>query len=491
MGRALLTIFGVIVVIILFAGITCGILDFAGVLNITGKNNNTPNNSNSPNNPTNPTNPTNPGTPHEHTWGNWVIEIAPTCQDEGREKRTCTTDNTHFETRSIPAMGHDWGEWTTHNVPQYVDAGNLKFKETSAGWEYTLALAENGDLYAWGRNNYGQLGLGDNTERDTPTHISQGNRKYKAISAGPSFALAIAENGDLYAWGHNNDGQLGLGDSCNGTNRNIPHLVAGGHKYKAVAGGNRFTLAITENGDLYAWGTNGYGVLGLGISAGPASTPRHVNEGGRKYKAIATGQHSSFAIAENGDLYAWGENTNGQLGLGDIGHATNRYTPQHVSAGRKYKAIAGGDFHTVAIAENGDLYSWGHNRFGQLGLGDSVDYYTPQHANAGNRKYKAIAAGSQSSIAIAENGDLYTWGLNGGFGQLGLGNSEHHNTPQHVSANNRKYDAIAMGFRHTLAITENNDLYAFGSNEYGQLGLCLDEWTERRYCTRCNEFQTR
>jgi len=376
-----------------------------------------------------------------------------------------------------------------------INSGHVDglFTTISAGHGgHSFAIIDNGDLYAWGRNNHGQLGLGiDDDDRLIPTHVSDGGRKYKAISAGGFHTLALAEDGDLYSWGKNDDGQLGLGDT---TNRNSPkHVSDGGRKYKAITAGRYNAFAIAENGDLYSWGVDIWGELGIGSPISYPSltpiftTPQHVSDGGRKYKAIAAGTYHTLALAENGDLYSWGNNLFGGLGLGHSGSPQNHCfpTPQHVSdGGRKYRAVAAGYHVSLAIAENGDLYSWGWNKEGKLGLGyysdpgyeedPQEDISIPQHVSDGGRKYKAVVAGFESIHAIAENGDLYSWGCNW-WGELGLGyisdEREHPNTPTHVSDGARKYKAIAKYGWHSIAIAEDGDFYIWGSNWEGELGL--------------------
>jgi len=359
---------------------------------------------------------------------------------------------------------------TPDNSRAAINSGDVdgQFPTISAGETHSLALVGNDKLFAWGGNSNGRLGLGDIDTRYTPHYVSAGGRKYKAIAAGGDHTLAIAQNGDLYSWGRNFYGQLGLGDA---TDRNTPvHVNNGSRKYKAIAASQHHSFAIAENGDLYAWGYNFNGRLGLGNET-DRNIPVYVNNGSRKYKAISSKGSHSLAIAENGDLYAWGINTNGQLGLGNT--STGPFIPTYVSSGsRKYKAIAAGGNFSLAIAENGDLYAWGINTNGQLGLGNtSTGPFIPTYVSSGSRKYKAITAGISFSLAIAENGDLYSWGMNSA-GQLGLGNtSTGPTTPTHVSSSSRKYRAIASGFIHSLAIAENGDLYVWGLNSTGQLGL--------------------
>jgi len=372
------------------------------------------------------------------------------------------------------------------DIPSHavINSGHVDglFPVISVSGGNTFAIAQNGDLYSWGNNEFGPLGLGNSgsgTEKNTPQHVNNGNRKYKAIASG-NHTLALAVNGDLYSWGYNVSGQLGLGFTGSSSDANPTPLYVGdgGRKYKAIAanGSANHILALAENGDLYAWGANNLGQLGLGYTSNYGEnpeTPQYVSAGGRKYKAIAVGSSSSFAIAENGDLYSWGYNGLGYgLGLGEYTNISYD-TPQYVSDGsRKYKAIASYGY-SLAIAENGDVYTWGYGACGyEPGYMEEFNYCTPKLVGDGSRQYKAIAAGSDYSFAIAENGDLYAWGHVGyGDGRLGIGYWDSYiqggyvcETPTHVSDGGRKYSSIAASYSHSFAVAENGDLYTWGSS---------------------------
>jgi len=133
----------------------------------------------------------------------------------------------------------------------------------AAGKTHSLVLTESGEVYAWGDNDDGQLGLGDREERLTPTKV-EGLPKVKAIAAGGAHSLALTESGEVYAWGWNREGQLGLGEMGDWKVRLTPTKVEGLPKVKAIAAGGGYSLALTESGEVYAWGNNAIGQLGLG-----------------------------------------------------------------------------------------------------------------------------------------------------------------------------------------------------------------------------------
>jgi alpha-tubulin suppressor-like RCC1 family protein len=197
----------------------------------------------------------------------------------------------------------------------------------------------------------------------------------------------------------------------------------------AVAAGKTHSLVLTESGEDYAWGDNDDGELGLGDMEARL-TPTKV-EGLPKVKAIAAGDAHSLALTESGEVYAWGWNREGQLGLGEMGDWKVRLTPTKVEGLPKVKAIAAGGVHSLALTESGEVYVWGYNASGQLGLGDWEARLTPTKVE-GLPKVKAIAAGGGYSLALTESGEVYAWG-NNAIGQLGLGDREERLTPTKVT----------------------------------------------------------
>ncbi len=278
---------------------------------------------------------------------------------------------------------------------------------------HSAAITENGDLYMWGLNSFGQLGDGLCAySRTIPTKIMS---NVKAVSLGDIHSAAITENGDLYMWGLNSSGQLGDGTT---DEKYIPTKIMS--NVKAVSLGKRHSAAITENGDLYMWGYNYYGQLGDGTTD-DKHTPTKIMS---NVKAVSLGKRHSAAITENGDLYIWGYNYYGQLGDGTTyGGRVPRKIMSNV------KAVSLGGDHSAAITETGDLYMWGDNRCVQLGDGTTEHKYIPTKIMS---NVIAVSLGYCHSAAITETGDLYLWG-NNYYGQLGDGTTEDKLTPTKFS----------------------------------------------------------
>ena len=307
------------------------------------------------------------------------------------------------------------------------------------GYRHTCAILNDDSLKCWGDNDYGQLGLGHTTSQDTPQSVNLGAGKTaKSVAAGGDHTCAILNDDSLKCWGSNHKGQLGLGHT---SSKNTPQLVnlGAGKTAKSVAVGGGYTCAILNDDSLKCWGLNEIGQLGLGHVQLSVNTPQLVNLGaGKTAKSVATGgSYHTCAILNDDSLKCWGNNSNGQLGLGyTMSHTTYKTSPQLVNlgAGKTAKSVALGSDHTCAILNDDSLKCWGKNNFGQLGLGHTThNKKTPQLVNLGAGKTaKSVAAYSRYTCAILNDDSLKCWGWNH-KGQLGLGHTTDKNTPQLVN----------------------------------------------------------
>jgi len=343
-----------------------------------------------------------------------------------------------------------WSDWTYRDF--YVTQLPAKWDSFSAGEDHVLAI-RNGELFAWGRNNDGQLGTGDNNTRLSPIRI--GSRSdWERVSAGNRYSLAIA-NGELFAWGRNSDGQLGLGDT---TRRNSPVRVGDKSNWKEISARYRHSLGIA-NGELFAWGRNNDGQLGLGNSS-RRENPVRVGLRADWTHVSAGGDHS-LAIA-NGELFSWGRNNDGQLGHGDN---LDRDRPARVGGFSGWTEIAAGDRHSLAIL-NGRMFAWGHNNDGELGLTGNTDEESP--VQVGTRDdWERVSTWNRHSLGIA-NGELFAWGRNND-GRLGVINASPQSLPIRVGED-YSWTYVSAGDRFSLA-TRGGELLSWGWNGHGQLGL--------------------
>lgn len=330
------------------------------------------------------------------------------------------------------------GTTTDSSTPKKIMS---KVKSISLGCCHSGAITENGDLYMWGCNNYGELGDGTTTNRYTPTKIMS---NVKSVSLGYHRSGAITENGDLYMWGNNDRGVLGDGTE---TNRYIPTKIKSNVKSVSLSSSN--SAAIDENSDLYMWGRNFEGQIGDGTTTNKYTPTKIMSN----VKSVGLGYDCSGAIAENGDLYMWGTNHYGQLGDGT---RNNKYTPTKIMS--DVKSVSFDDFHSGAITDNGDLYMWGWNKFGQLGESTITNRYTPTKIMS---NVKEVSLKGYYSGAITEDGDLYMWG------RILDGTTTDSSIPIKIISNVK---FVSFGYGREASITENGELYMWGYNRYGEIG---------------------
>ncbi len=320
-------------------------------------------------------------------------------------------------------------------------------KSISLDTSQSAAVTENGDLYCWGYNNDGQVGNGTTKFQTTPVKVL-GN--VKSISLRYLCSAAVTENGDLYCWGNNDHGRVG-----NGTTevQLTPVKVLG--NVKSISLRDYHSAAVTENGDLYCWGDNYHGQVGNGTTKYYQPTPVKVLG---NVKSISLSDYHSAAVTENGDLYCWGENEYGQVGNGTT---TNQPTPVKVLGNVKSVSVCGSS--NAAVTENGDLYCWGGNYSGQVGNGTTTNQTTPIKVL---ENVKSVSVDGLPNAAVTEDGDLYCWGWNTD-GQVGNGTTKDQPTPVKVLGNVK---SISLGVWHDAAVTEDGNLYCWGRNTDGQVG---------------------
>jgi alpha-tubulin suppressor-like RCC1 family protein len=327
------------------------------------------------------------------------------------------------------------GDTNNRNVPTQVGAGTNWASVAAAVYD-ALAVKTDGTLWGWGWNQFGQLGLGDNTNRNVPTQVGAGTN-WASVAAGGYSTLAVKTDGTLWSWGYNSNGQLGLGSSGAGTDKNVPTQVGAGTNWASVSAGGYYTLAVKTDGTLWSWGDNSNGQLGLGPSgAGDKNSPQQVGTDAN-WASVVAGQFHALAVKTDGTLWSWGYNRNGQLGLGNSGVGTDRNVPTRVGTDTNWASVTAGGYDTLAMKTDGTLWSWGDNSSGQLGLGNSgmgTDRNVPTQVGT-DTNWASVAASYDFTLAVKTDGTLYAWG-NNGAGQLGLGpsGSGNKNVPTQVTS---------------------------------------------------------
>lgn len=321
----------------------------------------------------------------------------------------------------------------------------------------TMLLTPNGDLWGWGDNISGALGDSSMIDRFAPVLIMQ---NVAHMSGSNSHAIAVTTDGRLYSWGTNRVGQLGIGVYNNIVPRvDTPTFVMDNIRWAKTS--DEYTIAITTDNYLYTWGYNPHGQLGDGTTTVRNSPTRIMGDvyRAKAYRVTAHDGifgHATFAIDTNNNLWGWGFNEYGHLGLGTY---ENIYEPIIIKQGviqifpvQEDRVVTSW---IRALTEDYGLYSWGVNSWGQVGDGTTIDRSIPF------RMLENVRFADERS-AITHDNYLYTWGRND-FGQLGDGTFEHRPYPLRIMSN------IAYT-NNRGAITTDNILYVWGHNHLGQLG---------------------
>uniref|UniRef100_A0A665UKG8 RCC1 and BTB domain-containing protein 2-like n=1 Tax=Echeneis naucrates TaxID=173247 RepID=A0A665UKG8_ECHNA len=277
-----------------------------------------------------------------------------------------------------------------------------------------LYVTVNDEVFALGTNCSGCLGLGDLQSTIEPRRIDVlCGKKIVSLSygTGPHVVIATAD-GEVFAWGHNGYSQLGNGTTNHGLTPALVSTNLLSKRVTEVACGSHHTIALTTDGEVYAWGYNNSGQVGSGSTANQP-TPRRVSSclQNKVVVNIACGQLCSMAVLDNGEIYGWGYNCNGQLGLGNNG---NQQTPCRIAAlqGVNIIQVACGYAHTLALTDEGLIYAWGANSYGQLGTGNKSNQALPTQINTDKERMVEVAAchTSHTSAAKTQSGQVLMWG---------------------------------------------------------------------------------
>lgn len=373
----------------------------------------------------------------------------------------------------------------------------------AAGWHHTCALSSRGTVKCWGRNDHGQLGLGDTENRGDeanemgaalPTVFLGKGKRATALAAGAFHTCALLNDKSVKCWGLNGVGQLGLGDTrargvgMNEMGDDLPAVDVGiGNTVEAIAAGAYHTCALLTGGGVKCWGANASGQLGVGDTVPRGNKPNQmgaalstVNLGdGIAVSTLSAGGYFTCVLLMNESVKCWGDNSAGQLGLGDEearGDDANEMGDQlptvALGAGVAAESISCGYQHVCARL-NGYVKCWGANSYGQLGLGDisssGMVFLVGAHV---------VVAGNNHSCAVPNDLSVKCSGWNQ-FGQLGLGDTndrgdEANEMGDALPSVDLGVNAMALvvaGFAHTCALLDDFKVKCWGRNADGQLGL--------------------
>jgi len=298
-------------------------------------------------------------------WGNWFYSPV---QVENLSNIKFIINNGDY----LIALKEDGTVWIkgffSDKPVQVTNLNNVK--NIASGCSHTVFLKEDGTVWTWGGNGYGQLGNGTNDDSyDTPVQaINLHSIKY--IASGCGHAAAIKEDGTVWTWGYNYYGQLG--DNTR-NNSNIPAQITNINNVMNIAAGREHTVVLKENGTVWAWGGYEYGQLGDGYNNKKSVKPVQIS-GLNNVKNIDAGYDYTLALLEEGTVWAWGSNGHEQLGNGGL---YNTHEPVQINNLSEIKNISANYCHTLALKEDDTVWAWGTNSYGQLNLEDAYRVETP------------------------------------------------------------------------------------------------------------------
>ncbi|MCL2443196.1 MAG: choice-of-anchor D domain-containing protein [Treponema sp.] len=346
---------------------------------------------------------------------------------------------------------------------------NPLWASVSAGYGYTVSTRTDGSIWAWGYNQDSQLGEGTIVNRTSPVRIGA-EIKWKKVDAREDHTLAICADGSLWAWGINQYGQLGVGTN---TNRNTPVRIGTESNWASVSAGSYHSVALKTDGSLWVWGRNNTYQLGNGSTTN-SNIPTQIGTD-YNWASVSAGGTHTVALKTDGSLWAWGDNFWSQLGDGT---RNTRLIPTRIENIRttgniSWAFVSSGTNHTMAIGTDGTLWAWGENMSGQLGNGitaPQTNRPTPtrpvQVGTATN--WSSVSAGEVHTLAIRNDGSLWAWGSNL-YGRLGNGTLTNHNSPIRIGTA-INWSSVSAGVSHSLAIRNDGSLMAWGHNASGALG---------------------
>lgn len=353
-----------------------------------------------------------------------------------------------------------------------------------AGWahvagdgSHTVALREDGSLWAWGWNSVGQLGHGSTIDSLTPRLIDN-SELFVSIDAGGSTSFALRDDGTLLSFGSGVLGQLGNGMVVNSS---TPVIVQGG-PYTGVSAGGQFAIALKSDGTLWSWGLGDTGALGrLGINGDSNPNPGQIGLES-DWIEVRAGGNSASALKSDGSLWSWGQNQHGQIGIGSIqppDQLTGVSEPMRIGAAVNWTGLFRGGSVFFAMQDDMTLWAAGRNEWGTLGLG-----YTgadePNLVQVGAENDWQSGCASIHTLALKTDGTLWAWGRNL-TGERGDSDPANRAVPRQIGSDS-DWVFVGCGQQSSFAIREDGSLWSWGNNFGGNLGHgdTVDRWAPTR-----------
>ena len=424
-----------------------------------------------------------------------------------------TVDN-YSGTYYLRASNGDVAYYITQNTTP--SEGATSWSSVSVRGSNACAISSSNKLFCWGDNYYGQIGDGTNNSQIMPTAVytsgALSGKTISQISTGVSHTCAVATDGTAYCWGDNTYGELGIGTVAMNNGAKVADLsdsmfdsygianivedstsleaaavdmsgVLSGKTIKYISAGYERTCAIASDNQAYCWG---WGALGDGNdsqSATPVAVDTSGVLSGKTINKISTGPLSTCVIASDNKAYCWGYGNQGVLG---IGSTSNSLVPVAVDtsgvlSGKTIVDISVGYYSVCVVDSNGAVYCWGNGDNGELGNGLSSDSLVPVAVDTSGalsgKNIASVSVGNHHVCAIDSNSVAYCWGFDYD-GELGNNSTTNSSTPVAIYASGvlsgKTIKAISTGDYHSCALASDNQLYCWGDNSDGQLGV--NDW---------------
>lgn len=298
------------------------------------------------------------------------------------------------------------------------------------------------------------------------------------VKAGENHTVILRTNGSLWTCGNNFLGQLGNGATTpiDQPGSTAPVRVGTATDWVEVSGGMYHTVARKADGTLWAWGDNTFGQLGLGTAVSVQTTPAQVGTD-TNWKTAIAGDYHTVAMKTDGTLWSWGDSADGTLGTGETYSGIILATPTQIGTATDWVAVTTGHSHTMAVKADGTLWGWGSNGSGQLGDQTNLEGRAPIRIGADTDWASVVTRGEQTA-ARKKDGKLFTWGSNFD-GQLGDGTFINKDLPTKVN-DDANWATFASGNTHSVALKNDGTLWTWGDNTKGQ---CGDGKAEQRITT--------
>jgi alpha-tubulin suppressor-like RCC1 family protein len=400
----------------------------------------------------------------------------------GTKKTFCRITSGFQFSLGISKNGETWswglndygqlGDSNTTNVLTPISVwGNKKtFCQITTGHYTSIGIDKNGQVWSWGSNVYGEIGDNTTTSKCTPVSILGNKKTFCQITGAYNHTLGIDKNGQIWSWGRNDYGQLGDNTKISkctpvsilGNKKTFCQIDTGGQN---TVNFGKHSSGIDKNGQIWTWGINPYGGLGDN-STTSRLTPVSILGNKKTFCSLSDGNFYMFGIDKNGQIWSWGYNAYGQLGDNSV---VSRLTPVSILGTKKtFCKINSSNYTSLAIDKNGQVWGWGYNKCGNIGDNSVTCRSTPVSILGNKKTFCDIANSSNMSFGLDKNGQVWAWG--GGI----LGNNQmtiiSQKTPVSIHGAKKTFCKISGGYLFVVGIEKNGQVWGWSDNTYGQLG---------------------